>query len=264
MRPYARKSDTVRGRGSTFRNPEPESPVARGMAFTVPPPRAPLGGGGLRRDRGAARTADPWARWSHWYGTALRWPTLEGPPPGLATGVRFDVLDLPTRAGAALLRRIGPTGPVALGGGRMRLLVAAGSADELPGLLDWLEWGGIELGLTALGEGGVMPAPVPPWWSYGVPDTDAERHAETPAAPDAVPTGTGQGAAVWLRPPEPGREVESTLPALAPFGRVDGNGGSGDAPDLVRLVDAAATECHRARLLDRNTPCSNAQPLAFS
>ena len=32
------------------------------------------------------------------------------------------------------------TGPVALRGDRMRLLVAAGSAEELPGLLDWLEW----------------------------------------------------------------------------------------------------------------------------
>ena len=33
--------------------------------------------------------------------------------------------------------------------GRMRLLVAAGSAEELPGLLDWLEWGGIDLTICA-------------------------------------------------------------------------------------------------------------------
>ncbi|MET9479757.1 SCO3374 family protein [Streptomyces sp. NPDC006638] len=210
------------------------------MTATVPlPRRAPLQGGRARR-------ASAWARW---YGDGpggLGWPTDGGSPLALLTGTRFDVLELPAGAGAALLRRIGPTGPVALGDGRMRLLVAAGSADELPGLLDWLEWGAIgslTLGLTALGAGDRTPAPVPPWW---------------PAE------GVAQGAAVWLRPPEPGREVEATLPALAPFGRAPGNGGSGDAPDLVRLVDAAATECHRARLLHRITLRTNAQPLAFS
>jgi hypothetical protein len=81
----------------------------------------------------------------------------------------------------------------------MRFLVPPGSAEELPGLLEWLEWGGIELDLAALA-------------AY------APREA-----------------AVWLRPP--GRECEV---------------------DLVGLVSAAATECHRARLA-RAT-----QPFAFS
>ncbi|MDX3850895.1 SCO3374 family protein [Streptomyces sp. AK02-01A] len=196
------------------------------MVFTVPPPRAPL-------DDGCAQ----------WYENELGWATVPGPPVQLVTGLRFDVLELPADAGAAVLRRIGPTGPVARCGRRMRLLVAAGSADELPGLLDWLEWGGITLGLTAAGVDGRMTAPAPP----GLPRTSA------------------QGAAVWLRPPKPGREVEPTLPALTPFGRGIGTGGSGgDTPDLVRLVDAAATECHRVRLLRGNTLRTNAQPLAFS
>jgi hypothetical protein len=223
------------------------------MTATVPLPRAPLEGARVRWGRREGwdqfspsshrSPTSTESRWARWYGGRLGWRTDEGPPLHLLTGVRFDVLELPAVAGAALLRRIGPTGPVALGDGRMRLLVAAGSADELPGLLDWLEWGAIDLGLTALGAGGRTPAPVPPWW---------------PAQ------GAAQGAAVWLRPPEPGREVETTLPALAPFGRATGNGGSGDAPDLVRLVDAAATECHRARLLHGITLRTNAQPLAFS
>ncbi|MFJ9027753.1 SCO3374 family protein [Streptomyces sp. NPDC102274] len=212
------------------------------MSSTVPLPRTPLEGGRAQRPD-PAHDARSFARW---YEKGLGWATVAGPPLQLLTGLRFDVLELPADAGDAVLRRTGATGPVALHGERMAFLVAAGSADEVPGLLDWLEWGGIALGLTALGADGRMPAPVPPrWW------------CATAAA--AV------GAAVWLRPPEPGREVEPTLPALAPFGYGGGDGGSGGgAPDLVRLVDAAATECHRARLLRGNTLRTRTQPLAFS
>ncbi|MER8001939.1 SCO3374 family protein [Streptomyces sp. NPDC095613] len=181
-----------------------------------------------------------------WYENEFGWPTVPGPPAMLLTGFRFDVLEMPSDAGAAVLRRMGPAvGPVMLHGRRMGFLVAPGSAEELPGLLDWLEWGGLALGLTALGTDGRTAAPVPPHW----------------------PRVAGPGGAVWLRPPGPGREVVPELPALAPFGHgsVTGDGGrSGHAPDLVRLLDAAATECHRARLLRGNTLRTNTQPLAFS
>ncbi|MFJ8661007.1 SCO3374 family protein [Streptomyces sp. NPDC093795] len=180
------------------------------MAFTVPLPRTPLDGG---------------PAW--WYEHELGWATVAGPPLQLVTGLRFDVLELPASAGRGVLRRLGPaTGPVALLGRRMRLLVAAGSAEELPGLLDWLEWGGISLDLAALGAGGRMTAPLLP----------GRGGSGTP------------GDAVWLRAPAPGHEVESSLPALrsAPWG------GAG-APCLVRLVAAAAAECHRVRLLSART-----------
>lgn len=158
----------------------------------------------------------------------------------LLTGVTFDVLDVPEAAGHAALRRVARTGPVALSAGRMRLLVAVGSAEELPGLLDWLEWGGITLPLTAFGAGGRITAPAPPGRAAGSP-----------------------GAAVWLRPPEPLHGKSSGFPALAGLGSR-----RGDAPDLVRLVDAVATECHRDRLLrartGRSAEESAAQPLAFS
>ncbi|MEU6165201.1 SCO3374 family protein [Streptomyces tanashiensis] len=180
------------------------------MAFTVPLPRTSPDGGIAR-----------------WYEDELGWAAVAGPPAGLVTGLRFDVLEVPAAAGRGVLRRMGATtGPVALMGRRMGLLVAAGSAEELPGLLDWLEWGGISLDLAALGADGRMTAPLPPGWS-----------------------GSGApGAAVWLRAPVPGREVESSLPALrsAPWG-VAG------APCLVRLVAAAAAECHRVRLLSART-----------
>ncbi|MFG2752866.1 SCO3374 family protein [Streptomyces xanthophaeus] len=176
-----------------------------------------------------------------WYERVLGWTLAGGPPAQLVTGTRFDVLEVPSDAGAALLRRRVGTGPVALMGRRMRFLVAAGSAEELDGLLDWLEWGSVALDLTALGAGGRITAPAPP----------APRAGESP-----------REAAVWLRPPEQG--CEAFLPSLPGPGQ-----GTGPArgPDLVQLVAAAATECHRARLRrTARTPVRGTvdQPLAFS
>jgi hypothetical protein len=184
------------------------------MALTVPRPRLPLLDGGT-------------AQWAAWYEDVLGWTTVNAPgePVLLRTGLRFDVLELPVAAGCAVLRRIGPTGPVALTGRRMLLLVAAGSADEVPALLEWLEWGSVPLDLRAYGPGSTMVAPAPPGTVASGP-------------------GPAGGAARWLRPPAPGHEREQALPAFA------GVGGRGTAPDLLRLVAAAATECHRARLID--------------
>ncbi|MFF8001696.1 SCO3374 family protein [Streptomyces sp. NPDC007917] len=194
------------------------------MAPAIPAPETPAAD---HLSAPAAPSAwTQWAQWAQWYASELEWPTTGSDPVELLTGVRFDVLELPADAGFALLRRVPRTGPVAVEGPRMRLLVAAGSADELPGLLDWLEWGDIPLDLTAIGAGGRITAPIPPSRPFRA----------------ALGVPSPQEAAVWLRPPEPGGEVEPTLP-LAAFG------GDGGAPDLVRLVGAAATECHRARLL---------------
>ncbi|MEV7519567.1 SCO3374 family protein [Streptomyces sp. NPDC091371] len=191
------------------------------MAVTIPGPRVPPEGN----------------THAGWYERVLGWPVLGGAPGLLATGTLFDVLELPSDAGAALLRRPVSTGPVALTGRRMRFLVAAGSAEELDGLLDWLEWGGVALDLAALGAGGRITAPAPP----GTPAGESPR-----------------GAAVWLRPPEQG--CEALLPALPGPGRA---AGPARGPDLVRLVAAAATECHRARLR-RRTPLREAAGQRFS
>ncbi|MFF3661502.1 SCO3374 family protein [Streptomyces olivochromogenes] len=222
------------------------------MLPTVPLPRRPL------------HPSDPVRQW---YENELGWATVPGSPLRLAAGLRFDVLDVPAEAGVRALRHLGPASPVALHasrsapcedpaarrenwptrhGKRMWLLVAAGSAEELPGLLDWLEWGALALDITVIGAGGSIEAPLLP----GVP--------EGPLTADGAgtygPGGSGpQGAAVWLRPPEPGCEVEPSLPTLSAVG------GGGGAPDLVRLVDTVATQCHRVRL---RRAC--AQPPAYS
>jgi hypothetical protein len=214
--------------------------VATLLSVTSDPARVPL----------PRRPLDESDQVRRWYENELGWATVPADPgtadPGtpvrLSVGVRFDVLDMPAEAGHAALRHLAPGSPVALQGGRMLLLVAAGSAEELPGVLDWLEWGTLALDLRAIGEGGLMDAPLPP-----APGRATGRPPR-PGRPGKV-----QGAAVWLRPPEPGCEVEASLPTLSAMG------GGGGAPDLVRVVDTAATQCHRLRL--RRT-C--ARPLAFS
>ncbi|ARP74161.1 hypothetical protein LK07_14760 [Streptomyces pluripotens] len=185
----------------------------------------------------------------------MGWATAPGRPLRLPTGVRFDVLDVPAEAGTGALRHLAAESPVALSGDRMWLLVAAGSTEELPALLDWLEWSAVALDLRALGVGDAMAAPAPPAASRGW-----------------GPDGSAQGAAVWLRPPGTGCELEASLPALPAMGRGD------SAPDLVRLVDTVAAQCHRVRLRlacagpparrrDRPSALSRSsrnQPLAFS
>ncbi|MEI5098552.1 SCO3374 family protein [Streptomyces sp. PmtG] len=210
---------------------------------SVPHPRPPAEQ--LDRCPSARRDRTLGDRVQRWYERDLGWTVAPGAPGAvvrLVTGLRFDVLELPAEAGFAALRHLRPKAPVALRGGTMRLFVAAGSAEELPGLLDWLQWGDIPLDLTAIGAGGLVDAPTPP----GLPGS--------------------RGAAVWLRPPEPGHEVETTLPSLATLAprATDGSGtdphsGSAAGSDLVRLVDTAATQCHRARLRR-----ATSQPLAFS
>jgi hypothetical protein len=214
------------------------------MVPTVPLPRRPLDADST------AATGDPVRRW---YENELGWTTVPGTPVRLVTGLRFDVLEVPAEAGFAALRHLGPTSPVALQGDRMRLLVAEGSADELPGLLDWLEWGALALDLTAIGAGGSVEAPVPP--GQGVP---AARVSGRGASGRDGRAGS-QGAAFWLRPPEPRCELEPSLPTLSALGGPAIGEGGGGAPDLVRLVDTMATHCHRVRL--RRV---SAQPLAFS
>ncbi|MGN3958787.1 SCO3374 family protein [Streptomyces sp. WAC8370] len=264
-------------------SPASPVPAAAPAPPVVPAPRRP----DARRGPGRERT-----RW--WYENALGWPTAPGEPVRLRTGVRFDVLDVPAAAGYATLERLGRAGafgaagalgaagtpgapgaagtcspvpgfPVAVREERMLLLVAAGGAEELPGLLEWLDWGSLALDLTAVGAGGLVIAPLAP--APGPNGFAPSGVAPGGDAPDG-PAGCGsdglpprppgrdglRGAAVWLRPPEPGREVEPSLPALSALGR------AGAALDLARLVRTLATQCHRVRLTAGAPP--RARPVA--
>ncbi|MFI0998805.1 SCO3374 family protein [Streptomyces galbus] len=230
------------------------------------------------------RPLNPDERIRGWYENELGWATVPGAPVRLIAGRRFDVLDVPVAAGHAALRRLAPgTAPVAVRGRRMWLLVAAGSAEELPGVLRWLEWGGLPLDIAAVGAGGTIEAPLPPGPLRPLEplepleplgarlrgrrrDVGQGAGAQGPdpwgpgtGGPELPAPGSAQGAAVWLRPPGAGCEVEASLPTVSALPTGSTPGAAGGAPDLVRLVDTVATECHRVRLR-----CAGAQPLAFS
>lgn len=102
---------------------------------------------------------------------ALTIPHPRPEPRGAAQTGRWDALDVPAEAGDAVLSLPGAhPGPAVRRGDRMLLLVPEGSAQELPGLLDWLEWNGVELELRAH-----SPAPV------AGPAADSRRGAGHPS-----------------------------------------------------------------------------------
>lgn len=92
----------------------------------------------------------------------------------LPVGRDFDVLEVPEEAGRGALRRLIGFGQAALAPGPVALarpekclfFVAPGARDDLPELLDWLDWGGIDLGLTAHGPGDRVPAPSRDHWLH--------------------------------------------------------------------------------------------------
>ncbi len=233
-----------------------------------PPSRRPAGPDASTREESEGRHGD---RTRLWYENVLGWPTVPGVPPRLVVGVRFDVLDVPAEAGHAALERLGgaATGfPVALQRGRMRLLVAAGGADELPGLLEWLEWGGLGLDLRTLGEGCRMDAPAP--WTGGTAAGAAlprgRQDAGRPGEEDLRGRDGSQGAAVWLRPPSRVARRRPRCRRCRRWAR-EAREGTVTTPDLVRLVNTLATQIHRVRL--RRSGAGAAvhgldQPLAFS
>jgi hypothetical protein len=132
----------------------------------------------------------------------------------------WDVLEVPLAAGLEALARLGRRplpGPVRADRERAYFAVPPGCAGELPGLLEWLEWGGVPLDLRA-------------------------RDRAAPGGRGGVPPGTAGAVpgTVWLRPPVPGaRCAAPLLPALAP---------PGGPVSLAGLVAALATACHRVRL----------------
>src|SRR6478672_953407 len=79
-----------------------------------------------------------------------------------------DVVSVPEAAGREELARllgygqpaVAP-GPVALSAsGRVLFYVAAGGAEDLPELLEWLDWGGVRLDLTAVAGAELADPPV--------------------------------------------------------------------------------------------------------
>ncbi|MFG2624744.1 bifunctional DNA primase/polymerase [Streptomyces sp. NPDC048473] len=108
----------------------------------------------LLRDRAANQTAQVTAAGAAWLAgatayprsTLAQWEAHPSSPGVLPCGSAFDVVNVPTLFGRRMLEHLwadGPgSGPVATHRGRMLLFASPGTAQRLPSLLDWEEWGG--------------------------------------------------------------------------------------------------------------------------
>ncbi|MFJ3229552.1 bifunctional DNA primase/polymerase [Streptomyces sp. NPDC086787] len=135
--------------------------------------------------------------------TLALWAERPDAPVVLPCGTAFDVVSVPAIFGRRMLDRLwveGPgSGPVAVFRGRMLLFAAPGTAQRLPSLLTWEEWG------SGDGERG-RAEDVPPLLCHGAGDAvtvPALALAESPAP----------GGSHWLVAPDtrhpwlPGPEV---------------------------------------------------------
>ncbi|MGH3417882.1 MAG: hypothetical protein ACRET5_17250 [Steroidobacteraceae bacterium] len=123
-----------------------------------------------------APTGSPDDDLARWYAEQRRWPARRDAQGRLwlEAGADFDVIDVPREAGRQAVRRLIGYGQAALTPGpvasaepdRCRFFVAPGARDDLPELLDWLDWGGIDLGMRALGAGDRLPAPARDRWLH--------------------------------------------------------------------------------------------------
>jgi hypothetical protein len=112
------------------------------------------------------------------------WSARPTAPSVLPCGTAFDVVNAPALFGRRVLEQLwsaGPgSGPVAVHRGRVLLLAATGTAQRLPALLGWEEWGSAVPPLMCHGPGDAVT--VPPLRGKG--DGSASSSSRWLVAPD--------------------------------------------------------------------------------
>ncbi|MFF5309369.1 bifunctional DNA primase/polymerase [Streptomyces massasporeus] len=158
--------------------------------------------------------------------TLALWGERPDAPVVLPCGSVFDVVSAPAMFGRRMLDRLwddGPgSGPVAQFRGRMLLFAAPGTAQRLPALLEWEEWGGRDSRETTRtdavppllchGTGDAVTVPAP---SESISPTvrAPSETASSAASPPAGATAPARSASRWLVAPDtrqpwlPGPEV---------------------------------------------------------
>ncbi|MGW0562638.1 hypothetical protein ACWDZ4_18960 [Streptomyces sp. NPDC003016] len=130
--------------------------------------------------------------------TLSLWEVRPADPGVLPCGSVFDVVSVPAVFGRRMLDRLwadGPgSGPVAVHRGRMLLFTAPGTAQRLPSLLTWEEWG--RTGSTAEEGGGSGKGAVPSILCHGPGDAVTVPPLSAPAT---APAGAGPR---WLVAPD--------------------------------------------------------------
>jgi hypothetical protein len=136
--------------------------------------------------------------------TLALWADRPTAPVVLPCGSAFDVVNAPAIFGRRMLDRLwdeGPgSGPVAIYRGRMLLFATPGTAQRLPSLLEWEEWGS--------GGASARARAIPPLLCHGTGDA-----VTVPAALNAAPAPTHRPDSRWLVAPDtrhpwlPGPEI---------------------------------------------------------
>ena len=156
-----------------------------------------------------------------------------------------DVVSVPEAAGReALARLLGygqpavAPGPVALSAsGRVLFYVADGGAEDLPELLEWLDWGGVRLDLTAVDARKLTDPPVrwlhPSTVPLQRPGTDATATGTPGTAGTDGGDGNLNGAEVATAAEGGTRRPAYPTPGLP------------EPPELIALLATLAAACHR-------------------
>lgn len=141
---------------------------------------------------------------THPRSTLALWRERPDAPVVLPCGSAFDVVSAPALFGRRMLDRLwddGPgSGPVAVFRGRMLLFAAPGTAQRLPSLLEWEEWGAVDPARPG------RTAAIPPLLCHGTGD------AVTVPAPSGTESEQASGSR-WLVAPDtrrpwlPGPEI---------------------------------------------------------
>ncbi|MFF5841882.1 bifunctional DNA primase/polymerase [Streptomyces massasporeus] len=158
--------------------------------------------------------------------TLALWEERPDAPVVLPCGSVFDVVSAPAMFGRRMLDRLwddGPgSGPVAQFRGRMLLFAAPGTAQRLPALLEWEEWGGRDSReatrtdavppLLCHGTGDAVTVPAPSGSISPAVRTPSESTGPA-TSPPAGATAPARSASRWLVAPDtrqpwlPGPEV---------------------------------------------------------
>jgi hypothetical protein len=138
--------------------------------------------------------------------TLALWRERPDAPVVLPCGTAFDVVNAPSIFGRRMLDQLwdeGPgSGPVAVHRGRVLLFAAPGTAQRLPSLLEWEEWGS-----QGRADGG-RTEDVPPLLCHGSGDA-----VTVPAPAPAPEAAAGARSSRWLVAPDtrhpwlPGPEI---------------------------------------------------------
>ncbi|MEU6823587.1 bifunctional DNA primase/polymerase [Streptomyces atriruber] len=132
------------------------------------------------------------------------WRSRPNAPAVLPCGSAFDVVSVPAVFGRRMLDRLweeGPgSGPVAAHRGRVLLFAAPGTAQRLPALLEWEEWGAAVPSVLCHGTGDAVTVPPLTAAPAGSP---AKAQVEAPEAPEDKPCTApgGRLGSRWLVAP---------------------------------------------------------------